>query len=278
MIFETTDPLNPNPISTKKLKTKEDWILIGVEYMSKKDAGWTQRRFAKESKIPVSTLQKAFARYKTEILAAYTKQKKTKKNVPTQVERKRNLINSFRGQLKTYGKDQNISANNKSTRWFREKIKQTVRGKSVTQFKPGAIYTYVYDAKHKDTLPYWDKFPLIVSLGTSTTKNGIKLMHGLNLHYVPPRARQEFLEALLIHATTKKNITNTTRLKINWDMVKSMKGSRQMIKAYLPQNIKGAVIEISPVDWVNVIYLPTNQFMSKGKRYSANKVWRNANV
>lgn len=278
MIFEVTDPLNPNPISTKKLKTKEDWVLIGVEYMTKKDAGWTQRRFAKESKIPVSTLQKAFARYKTEILAAYTKQKKTKKNVPTQAERKRNLINSFRGQLKTYGKDQNISANNKSTRWFREKIKQTVRGKSVTQFKPGAIYTYVYDAKHKDTLPYWDKFPLIVSLGTSTTKNGIKLMHGLNLHYVPPRARQEFLEALLIHATTKKQVSVSTRLKINWDMVKGMKGSRNMIKAYLPQNIQGKIVEISPTDWVNVIYLPTQQFYSQGKRYSANKVWRNANV
>lgn len=278
MIFEVTDPLNPNPISTKKLKTKEDWVLIGVEYMTKKDAGWTQRRFAKESKIPVSTLQKAFARYKTEILAAYAKQKKNKKNIPTQAERKRNLINSFRGQLKTYGKDQNISANNKSTRWFREKIKQTVRGKSVTQFKPGAIYTYVYDAKHKDTLPYWDKFPLIVSLGTSTTKNGIKLMHGLNLHYVPPRARQEFLEALLIHATTKKQVSVSTRLKINWDMVKGMKGSRNMIKAYLPQNIRGKIVEITPTDWVNVIYLPTQQFYSQGKRYSANKVWRNANV
>lgn len=276
MIFETTDPLNTSPISTKKIKTKDDWIVIGVEYLTKKDAGWTQRRFAKEAKIPVSTLQKAFARFRTEILAAYQEHKKKKKNVPIQVERKRNLINSFRGQLKEYGSDKGASTNNKSTRWFRDKIKQTVRGKTATQFKPGSIYTYVYDAKHKDTLPYWDKFPLIISLGTSTTKNGIRLMHGLNLHYVPPRARQEFLEDLLVHATTKKNVTKTTRLKINWDMVKGMKGSRHMIKAYLPQNIKGAVVEIPATEWVNAIYLPLQNFYSKGKRFSANKVWSHA--
>lgn len=278
MIFEETDPLNPNPVSKKKLKTKDDWIVIGVEYLTKKEAGWTQRRFALETKIPVSTLQKAFRKFRDEILAAYGTKKKDKRNVPVQVDRKRSLINSFRGQLKTYAQDKNISANNKSVKWFREKVKQSVKGKSVTAFKPGAIYTYVYDAKHKDTLPYWDKYPLIISLGTSTTKHGVKLMHGLNLHYIPPRARQEFLESLLIYATTKKQVSISTRLKINWDTVKGMRGSKHMIKAYLPQNIRGKIVEVDPREWVNVIYLPTQQFYSKGKRFGANKVWSNANV
>ena len=136
----------------------------------------------------------------------------------------------------------------------------------------GRIYAYVYDAKHKDTLPYWDKFPLMIYLGSYTAKNGNKLLLGLNLHYIPPKARQEFLEELLVNANTD-TITNKTRLKINWSKVKNMKGADQMIKAYLPNHIKGSMTEVKPADWINVIFMPLQQFMSKGKRFSSRKVW-----
>ena len=69
-------------------------------------------------------------------------------------------------------------------------------------------------------------------------------------------------------------ISNKTRLKINWSQVKGFAGADKMIKAYIPGNIKGALIEIKPADWANVVMLPTQQFMSKGKRYSATSVWK----
>ena len=34
----------------------------------------------------------------------------------------------------------------------------------------GKLYLYAYDAKNKDTLPVWDKFPLILCLGSKVAK------------------------------------------------------------------------------------------------------------
>ena len=45
---------------------------------------------------------------------------------------------------------------------------------------PGEMYMFYYDAKHKDTLPYWDRFPLVFPF--SKVKDGFL---GLNLHYLP---------------------------------------------------------------------------------------------
>jgi hypothetical protein len=47
-----------------------------------------------------------------------------------------------------------------------------------------------------------------------------------------------------------------------------------MIKAYLPAHIKGPIIEIKPSDWANVVLMPLQQFLSNGKKFSANKVWK----
>ncbi|HCS4649776.1 TPA: DNA end protector protein, partial [Escherichia coli] len=137
--------------------------------------------------------------------------------------------------------------------------------------QPGRIYAFAYDAKHKETLPYWDKFPLIIYLGLGKHN----LMYGLNLHYIPPKARQQFLEELLKQYANTPTITNKTKLKIDWSQVKGFRGADQMIKAYIPGNIMGSLVEIAPKDWANVVLMPLQSFYSKGKRFSANKVWSN---
>lgn len=260
-------------LMARTVKTREDWIAIGVDYMMKREGGWTQQRYAKENNIPLSTLQKALGRFKNEIRDGYAVERKKPKKKLSPADEKREMINSFRGQLKAYAKDPNASTNNKSTRWFKDRIKSSLRGKTVSRPTPGSVYAYIYDAKHKDTLEYWDRFPLIIFLGMSRTKHGVQLMHGLNLHYIPPRARQEFLEQLLIFANTK-TITSKTRLNIDWSRVKSFKGAEKMIKAYLPGQIKGKMTEIDPNDWANVVYLPLQSFQSKGNRFSVRKVWK----
>ncbi|UQJ95070.1 DNA end protector protein [Klebsiella phage CPRSA] len=62
-------------------------------------------------------------------------------------------------------------------------------------------------------------------------------------------------------------------LKINWGNVKGMRGATEMIKAYLPSHLKSPLAEIAPKDWAKAVWLPTQQFMSKGKPYGAKKVW-----
>ena len=58
-----------------------------------------------------------------------------------------------------------------------------------TEMIVGEMYMFMYDAKHKDTLPYYDRFPLIFML--ERYNNGFL---GLNLHYLHPRLRVGLLE------------------------------------------------------------------------------------
>lgn len=53
----------------------------------------------------------------------------------------------------------------------------------------GGLFTWRYfNPKTKDTLKYWDNFPLVISLGGIVTKNGIRNL-GFNLHLLPPKIR-----------------------------------------------------------------------------------------
>ncbi|QHJ78973.1 MAG: hypothetical protein [Caudoviricetes sp.] len=259
--------MNPN-------KTKEQWVSLGVQQKIAQEKGISLKQFTSDLKLNYETASRAFRKYAKEItLKKAAEDLRSKKGKLSKEDRKIKLINAFRSQLRVRASDSAAANNKKSVAWFNNVIKSSIRGHTVKRPQPGSIYAYVYDAKHKDTLPYWDKFPLIIYLGDYTAKNGNRLLLGLNLHYIPPKARQEFLEALLPHANTD-SLSNKTRLKINWSQVRSMKGADQMIKAYLPGHIKGAITEIKPADWANVLYMPLQQFMSKGKRFSSRTVWR----
>ena len=59
---------------------------------------------------------------------------------------------------------------------------------------------FFYDPKTKDTLPYYDTFPLVVVVGPAE-----KGFYGLNLHYLPPILRAKMLDALMDIATSKKS-------------------------------------------------------------------------
>ncbi len=100
-----------------------------------------------------------------------------------------------------------------SINWFRDKARQLYRGRYArmdrgtimkddalslkarpkTSASPlGNMYMYIYDAKHKKTLPYYDAFPLIIMIGPAD-----KGFYGLNLHYLPPVVRAKLLDAVL---------------------------------------------------------------------------------
>lgn len=94
---------------------------------------------------------------------------------------------------------------------------------------------------------------MIVFLGFGITKAGNKVAYGLNLHYIPPKARKDFLEELLKLYASNKRFNSKTRLKIDWTKVKNMRGADLMIKAYLPNHIKGSMLEIHPRDWATAL-------------------------
>jgi hypothetical protein len=253
--------------------TKAMWIEYGVKWYEKKAKGWTPLQFAREYNLNANTMSRAFRRFRAEIETEFSqvKPKSTKKS--TSGNKSKDLINQFRETLRKRLSGSSVATERrKSSEWFKNRIKVAMRTRHTSRPIAGRLYTYGYDAKLKDVLPYWDKFPLVIYLGNKKTKEGKTLFVGLNLHYVPPKARQEFLEELLPHASTK-NLNANTKLRVNWDMVKNLRGSDLMIKTYLPNHITTTMSEINPTDWAQAIFLPTQQFVSKGKSFGARKVW-----
>ncbi|QPI17848.1 DNA end protector protein [Pectobacterium phage POP12] len=278
MIFEyeyLAEEDRPAPIR----RTMSDWIGIGVDWRKAKSKGTTGKAFADTYNISYDTFRKNMIRYKTEIDTEIERRKtataQRRDRNDYRKESKVDIVNDFRNSLKklTVGVPAAKRAK-ESTEWFGGFLKTSLKSHKVNKPSTGRLYTYVYDAKYKDTLPYWDRFPLIVFLGAGKSKAGNVVMYGLNLHYIPPRARQEFLEELLKRgygSTTR--LSNKTVLKVNWSKVKSMRGSELMIKAYLPSQLKSPMAEIAPKDWAKAVWLPIQSFESKGKRFNSKTVW-----
>lgn len=267
--------INESTPTKKPSLDEKKWVALALEYNKLKKKGITRAQFAEEKGLNPATFSRSLSRYASAIKTAekIEKLETLPKHKLTKQDRQLLLINSFRSSIRDKIKNEGAAINNKSSKWFTDTIKSTVRSHKVSRPMPGRIYAYAYDAKHKDTLAYWDKFPLIIYLGMGK-QGSSTLMYGLNLHYIPPKARQQFLEELLKQYASTPTITNKTKLKIDWSKVKGFKGADLMIKAYLPGNIQGSLAEIEPKDWANIIGLPLQQFMSKGKRFSANKVWK----
>ena len=125
-----------------------------------------------------------------------------------------------------YRFDRNISK--KSSAWFEQqalllskkgitpnKILKNDPGAAKSTIIPGNMYLFAYDAKNKDTLPYWDKFPLVFPF--KAVKGGF---YGLNLHYLPYRLRAILMDRLLQFKNNSK-FDETTKLKYSWDLISS---------------------------------------------------------
>ena len=186
--------------------------------------------------------------------------------------KKQSVVDSFRASSHQLGRQAKSKNEKKSLEWFRGRVGTAVRSKKTSRPKPGHIYVFAYDAKHKKTLPYWDKYPLVVCLGV---QGGY--MMGLNLHYIPPKSRQIYLERLLRHATTD-TITNKTRLNLDWNKIKRLPFSKHMIKTYLANRVIGSLEEVKPSEWINIIYMPLQQFVGpNGKNISATRAYNDRN-
>lgn len=140
-----------------------------------------------------------------------------------------------------------------------------VMGQVSEDRKPGKVYMFRYNAKWKDRLPYWDAFPLVITLSYDR-----KYILGLNLHYLPPTYRNVLFQNILKYATNKR-LDGRTRLKLTYRMLISMSKLRffkPCIKKYLRTRIKKEVI-IPPRYWNIAVNLPVENF----KKSNIKRVW-----
>lgn len=127
----------------------------------------------------------------------------------------------------------------------------------------GKMYMFLYDAKYKDKLPYWDRFPLIFPLDGDSTS-----FYGLNMHYLPPLARAKLMDALWPYIDDDK-LGKNAKLKIDYNIIKKasrMRMYKPCIKRYLNTNIKSRFVTIYPEEWNLALFLPTERFMKRSKQ------------
>ena len=114
---------------------------------------------------------------------------------------------------------------------MREASKDRLKNRNVL----GKMQFFFYDPKHKKTLPYYDKFPLIFKVGPA--KGGF---YGLNMHYLPLKQRAILMDALY-DTTTNNKFDANTKLKISYDILNSaskFKWFKPAFKHYLNKHVR----------------------------------------
>ena len=129
----------------------------------------------------------------------------------------------------------------------------------------GRMFMFFYEPKHKDTLPYYDRFPLILMVESAKPKKGF---YGLNFHYLDYRKRAILLSRLLQYSNNKK-YDETTRLRLSYNILKSaskLDAFKPCFKHYLPGQIRSQ-IKMVPADyWETALFFPSEQFKKETKR------------
>ena len=170
----------------------------------------------------------------------------------------------------------------KSQAWFQQQVlliqRQGVTAKNLmktgeepltTNILPGNMYMFFYDAKHKETLPYWDRFPLL--LPYKKTPQGFM---GLNLHYLPYQLRVQLLDRLSYFKNNSK-MDETTRLKYSWELISGVskyKAAEPCIKQYLNGHVRSPFKKIPAQDWATAMMLPVESFVGANKQ----AVWQDS--
>lgn len=162
----------------------------------------------------------------------------------------------------------------KSRKWFMRRLRNmtNITSKSILQDssltrrkKPliGRMFMFLYDPKTKDTLPYYDRFPLILMVGPA--EGGF---YGLNLHYLSPRNRAVFFDELQQFLNNDK-MDETTRFRLAYSTLSQARKLRAFapcFKHYLYKHVRSHTVEIPPSEWEIALFMPTDDFVGEKNR------------
>jgi hypothetical protein len=165
----------------------------------------------------------------------------------------RDSINWFRTQATS-------TRNVNQSRLMREESENLVS--RLTPRSIGRMYMFFYDPKHKDTLPYYDRFPLIFPF-----KMAPDGFYGLNLHYIFPMLRARLMDAFF-DITNNKAFDDTTKLKLSYELLNASSKYRYFkpcVKRYLNSHVTSQFLYVDPSKWTMALFLPTEKFAKANK-------------
>ena len=164
-----------------------------------------------------------------------------------------------------------------SMEWFRRRVsnarvsRKGLVGEGPTRARQtyGGMFNFSYDPKTKKQLPYYDRFPLCIPV--QKAPGGF---HGLNLHYLDPRIRAQFLDALYDTVNNTK-FDRTTKMRMTYSLLQQttrLRWFKPCFKHYLSSHIQSRLLLIEPADWEIAIFLPTESF----RKVAKTTVWKNS--
>jgi len=133
----------------------------------------------------------------------------------------------------------------------------------VTRILPGHLYMFGYDAKGKNELPYYDRFPLVFPF--RKTPDGFI---GLNMHYLPYPLRIQLLDALLVFKSNSR-LDETTRIKYSWGLIDGIsryQAAKPCVKQYLTSYVRTQFRQVTSKDWATAMLLPVERFIGASKQ------------
>ena len=163
----------------------------------------------------------------------------------------------------------------KSTAWFRDKIAEFGTPKAMNLIRDGKqssrpffgnLNMFFYDPKFKKTLPYYDRFPLVLPI--ERYSNGFL---GINLHYLPIPLRIRLLDELMDYSTDT-NFDSKTKINANYSKLKNVKLLKPTLKRYLAGKVKSRFRRVDADEFTVATLLPVQRFTKS----SAAKVWNDS--
>ena len=164
----------------------------------------------------------------------------------------------------------------KSTSWLQSKIEdfgkpgpqQLLRdGRRTKGVNFGTLNMFIYSPKHRNKLPYYDTFPLVLPI--SGAAGGFL---GLNFHYLPIAMRIKLLDSIVIPESRGVNvITQTGEVRgivTNYSQLKRIPMAKAIVKHYLTGYVKSDFRAITTEELVVAALLPVQRFQ-KGSAQEA---------
>lgn len=158
-----------------------------------------------------------------------------------------------------------------SLAWFYKTIKASKNDYKAGSFTIGehpfigGMFHFYYDPKHKLTLKYYDKFPLVIPI--EMYPDGFL---GLNMHYLPPILRAKLLDILI--ERYKVSTSARTYMAVSYKILKEAAGAKMFepcLHRYLTSYMRSAAVMVTPDLWEEVAFLPTAQW----EKASQQDVW-----
>lgn len=137
-------------------------------------------------------------------------------------------------------------------------VDQPLISKKVVHVDIGKMFTFLYNPKHKETLPYYDRMPVCVPI--SVHRKGFT---ALNFHHMSPVLRLHVLEELESFKMAKDL---RTRFRIKYSIIQAsnkFKLARPMIRSYLYSQMLSPIIQIPESDWALMQVLPAPKMIGQ---------------